>query len=97
MLTKEEVLHVAKLAKIHIDDHDLEKYQIELKQLLDEVEKINDISVESEDILIAPWSSDTVLREDIPGEMLIKEEVLLNVPKNSGSYIEVPRVLGSDE
>ena len=36
-LTKEEVLHVAKLARIDITEEEIEKYQVELKQLLNEV------------------------------------------------------------
>ena len=39
-LTREEVEHVAKLARIRISDSEMEKYQIELKKILDEVEKI---------------------------------------------------------
>lgn len=42
-LTREEVEHVAKLARIRISDSEMEKYQIELKKILDEVEKINDV------------------------------------------------------
>lgn len=38
-LTREEVEHVAKLARIRISDSEMEKYQIELKKILDEVEK----------------------------------------------------------
>ena len=42
-LSREEVLHVAELARIKINEEEIEKYQIELKQLLNEVEKINDV------------------------------------------------------
>ena len=41
-LTEEEVLHVAKLARIKLSKEDIEKYQIELKELLNDVEKINE-------------------------------------------------------
>ena len=39
-LTKEEVLHVAHLARIKVDEEEIEKYQVELKQLLNDVDKI---------------------------------------------------------
>ena len=42
-LTREEVLHVARLARIELSEKEIEKYQVELKQLLDDVEKINDV------------------------------------------------------
>ena len=93
-LTREEVEHVAKLARIRISDSEMEKYQIELKKILDEVEKINDVVGYDDQFLIAPGSDDSTLREDESGEMLEAKEVLLNVPRHSGNYIEVPVVIG---
>ena len=45
-------------------------------------------------MLIAPWSNETTPREDEIKEMLDAKEVLKNVPRNSGNYIEVPVVIG---
>ena len=95
-LSVNQVLHVANLAKIHIDESDMEKYQEELTKLLEIVQKIDDIVINTEEILIAPWSGDASLREDVSGEMLSREEVLKNVPRKSGSYIEVPGVMKND-
>ena len=96
MLTKEEVLHVAELARIKIDEEELEKYQIDLKTLLNEVEKINEVKGYDDEILIANWRENTTLRKDVPGEMLEPKEVLKNVPKHSGNYIEVPVVISEE-
>lgn len=93
-LTREEVLHVSKLARIKIGEDEMEKYQLELKRILDEVAKINDVCCSSNDILIAPWSVASTLREDEVGAMLDSKEVLKNVPRHSGNYIEVPVVIG---
>ena len=40
-LTREEVLHVANLARIEIDEDEIAMYQVKLKQLLNEIEKID--------------------------------------------------------
>ena len=96
-LTKEEVLHVANLARIKISDEELEKYRVELKQLLDEVEKINDVEGYDEERMIAPWSDNTTLREDKSSDMLDPKEVIKNAPKHSGNYIEVPVVISESE
>lgn len=93
-LTKEEVLHVAKLAKIKLSEEELEKYQIDLKKLLNEVEKINEVESYDDNIMIAPWDDNTVLRKDIEGNMLNKDDMLKNVPKHVGNYVEVPAVIG---
>lgn len=96
MLTKEEVLHVAKLARIRIDEEEIEKYQVDLKTLLNEVEKINEVVGYDDEILIANWRENTTLRKDEVGEMLDPKEVLKNAPKHSGNYIEVPAVIGEE-
>ena len=40
-LTREEVLHVAHLARIGLTEEEIKKFQVQLKTLLNEVEKIN--------------------------------------------------------
>ncbi len=96
-LTKEEVLHVAHLARIKVDEEEVEKYQVELKQLLDDVDKIKEVEGYDDERMIAPWAKDTITREDKPGEMLNPKEVLKNAPKHSGNYIEVPIVISESE
>ena len=87
-LTKEEVLHVAHLARINVSDEDVEKYKIQLRQILNEMEKINEVDVEG-DILISPSNNSNEYREDVG----INEEVdiLSNAPKKNGNYIEIKR------
>lgn len=96
-LTREEVLHVAELAKIKISEEEIEKYKRELKKLLNEVEKINDVKGYDEEILIAPWTHSTELRKDEAKEMLQPKQVLENAPRHAGNYIEVPVVIGESE
>ena len=97
MLSKEEVLHVADLARISLTEEEISKYQVQLKELLNDVEKINEVKGYDDEILIAPWSSDTDLREDIEGDMLDPKQVLENAPRHSGNYIGVPVVIGESE
>lgn len=92
-LTREEVLHVAELAKIKVTEEEIAKFQVELKKILNEVEKINDVENYDDEILIAPWHSNTTLREDEVGEMINPKEVIENAPRHSGNYIEVPVVI----
>ena len=96
-LTKEEVLHVANLARIKLSDEEIEKYQVQLKKLLDDVEKINEVEGYDDDIMIANWSENTTLRKDEKGEMLNPKTVVDNAPRHSGNYIEVPVVISDGE
>ena len=88
MLTKEEVLHVAHLARIEITEEELEKYQKDLKILFDEIDKIKDLNDFDEDRLFSPCEN----KVDINSSMheVDKDNLLLNVPKKKGNFIEVP-------
>ena len=96
-LTREEVLHVAELARIKLSEEEIEKYQVELKKLLNDVEKINEVKGYDDEILISCWEENTKLRKDEKGERLNPKEVLENVPRHSGNYIAVPVVISGGE
>lgn len=89
-LRDEEVFHVAHLARIEIDEEELDTYKIKLKQILNDIEKMNEIEVNDEDILITPLEKNTELREDVETEMLNPEDALKNAPNKSGDFIKVP-------
>ena len=96
-LTKEEVLNVANLARIKLTDKEIEAFQVSLKKLLDDVEKIKDVKGYDDEILISCWHDNARLRKDEEGEMLDPKEVLNNAPHHAGNYIEVPVVIGESE
>ena len=96
-LTREQLLHVANLARIKLTEEEIEKYQVQLKKLLDDVEKINEVEGYDDDILIACWDHNTELRKDEEGEMLDPKLVVENAPHHAGNYIEVPVVIGESE
>ena len=87
-LTKEEVLHVANLARINVSEEEIEKYKKGLKQILDELNRINEVNA-SDDILISPTSNKNVYREDVGVDESV--DILKNAPKRSGNYIEIKR------
>ena len=89
-LTKEEVLHVARLARIEVTEEEVERYRYQLKTLMDDVEKIKDVKLKTEEGLIAPTDEYATLREDVAGDMLDPEEIMKNVPESNGNFVEVP-------
>ena len=88
MLSKEEVLHIAHLARIEITEEELEKYQRDLKILFDEIDKIKDLDDFDNEKMIAPWQNDfDINRESVSVD---KDNLLFNVPKKKGNFVEVP-------
>ena len=88
MLSKEEVLHVAHLARIKLSDDEIVKYQKDLKILFDEIDKIKDLNDFDEEKMIAPIEHEYAL--DRESTSVDKDNLLLNVPKKKGNFIEAP-------
>lgn len=89
-LSKEEVLHVARLARIKVSEEEIEAYQISLKQLLDDVDKIKEINNIDEELLITPTDEESHARKDEVGEMIPFQTFKENTPHTVGDFIEVP-------
>ena len=88
MLTKEEVLHVAHLARIELTSDELEKYQKDLKKLFDEIDKIKYLNDFDEERMISPCENTYDLeRKNV---LVDSDNMLLNVPKKKGNFVEVP-------
>lgn len=95
-LTKEEVMHVLDLAKLDATDEEIEKYQVDLYKMLQEIDKIKDLNDFDSEFLIAPWSFDSALREN--ESIKIPEcDVLKNVPSKKGNFISVDVEVLKDE
>ena len=88
-MTREEVLHVAHLARIEVDENDIEKYAHQLKQIMDEINKINEVDIDTSDILISPSENHNVYRDDEPIDEYV--DISKNAPLTNGNYIEVKR------
>ena len=88
-LTKEEVEHIAHLARIGMSDSERETFQVELKKLLDEVDKITNIE-NYDEMMFTPSSNKAKLREDEAKEMISAKEALANAPAKNGNFVEVP-------
>ena len=88
-MTNEEVLKVAHLARVSIDDNEIEMYKGQLEAIMNEINKINEVEIIDDDIMISPSSNINKYREDVPKKA--KDDVLSNAPKTNGNYIQLKR------
>ena len=65
-MTNEEVLKVAHLARVSIDDNEIEMYKGQLEAIMNEINKINEVEIIDDDIMISPSSNINKYREDVP-------------------------------
>ena len=89
-LTREEVLHVAHLARISVSEEEIDKYARSLKLLLDDVEKIKDIETDNDDLLVTPVEYESNLRDDNDTRSIDFNSIKENVPVVAGNFVEVP-------
>ena len=89
-LTREEVMHVAHLARISVSEDEIDKYAVDLKKLLDEVDKIKDIETDSDELLVTPVEYESVLRNDSDTSSVSFNDIKENVPAVAGNFVEVP-------
>jgi aspartyl-tRNA(Asn)/glutamyl-tRNA(Gln) amidotransferase subunit C len=92
-LTREEVLHIAHLARIELKEEEVEKFQRELSEILTFVEKLNELDTEGIDPKFSVIPPENVLREDAPHLSLPREKVFMNAPETDGQYFIVPKVV----
>ncbi len=64
MITKEEVIKIAKLAHLHLNEEDIEKYQKDLSGLLDYAEQLKAVDTEGVEPLYQVTWLENVTRED---------------------------------
>jgi len=89
-LSREEVLHIAYLARINLSEEEIEKFQKDLKKLLNDIDKIKEVKGYDDEIMISPINHNAPLREDNEGKMLDYKTVMKNVPHSTGNFVEVP-------
>ena len=90
MIDRDQVLHVARLARLRLSDEELERMPSELSTILDHIEKIGELQLDE----VAPTSHVTdlenVLRPDEPRPSLPRERALSEAPDTDGEGFRVP-------
>ena len=96
MLSKEEVLHVADLARLHVEEDEIEIYGKQLYDILSEIEKIEDVKDAGDEIMFSPCTNINEYSNDTIGPMLSKEEIFKNVKHSNEDFIVVPKVIDGE-
>ena len=91
MIDREQVLHVARLARLRLSEEEVERFQRELSTILDHIETINEIEGLDD---VEPTSHvvevENVLRADEPRPSWPREKVLEQAPDVAEGGFRVP-------
>ena len=90
MIDRDQVLHVAKLARLRLTDEEVERMSGELSTILEAIEQISELDLEG----VPPTSHvidlENVLRPDEPRPCLPRERALENAPDATDEGFRVP-------
>ena len=89
-ITRDEVLHVALLARLHLTDTEVDTLTGQLEVILDHAGRIEALDTDGVPPTAHPVEVGNVWREDEPGECLSPEAALANAPDAAGPMFRVP-------
>ena len=92
-LTKEEVKHHAGLAWLAMTDAEAETYAANLGGIVNFVKELQEVDTEQVEPMTHPLQVFNVLREDVPTDVLDREEMLKSVKEHEAGQIKVPNIL----
>jgi aspartyl-tRNA(Asn)/glutamyl-tRNA(Gln) amidotransferase subunit C len=93
-LSREQVQHIARLARVGLSDDDIAKFSEQLSDILDYFERLRQVETEGVPPTAHTLPLHNVWREgDQPEPPLHKEEVLANAPVRDGDYFRVKVIL----
>jgi aspartyl-tRNA(Asn)/glutamyl-tRNA(Gln) amidotransferase subunit C len=90
MIDREQVLHVAKLARLRLDEHELERMSGELSAILEHIERINELELDDVEPTSHVVELENVLREDEPRASLPRERAIEQAPDAGDGGFRVP-------
>jgi|SRR3989344_3990216 len=95
MLSREEVLNLAALARLKLGEGEVESLQKDISNILEYVGQVSAVSVKSEQ---GSTLLKNVMREDVPAATLGKREELIKAfPKEENGYNVVRKIIQKDE
>lgn len=92
-VSKEEILHIADLAQLTIQEDEIEEYILNLQDILEFANTVNNAQVDGLDITIGANETKNVFREDEIKEFDNIEGLLQNAPEQDRNMFKIPKVL----
>jgi aspartyl-tRNA(Asn)/glutamyl-tRNA(Gln) amidotransferase subunit C len=89
-ITRDEVLHVARLARLDLTDEEIARMQEQLSAILEAVGKVAELDLADVEPTAHPLELANVWAKDEPRPCLPVEEALANAPDRAGNFFRVP-------
>jgi len=90
VIEREQVLHVAKLSRLKLDEEEVSRLEGELSSILDHVDRLARIDIEGVEPTSHVVPLENVLRDDVPRPSLDREVALSQAPDPLDGAFRVP-------
>ena len=84
---------LSKLAMLQFNDEERAEIKSDLEKMIGFVDKLKELDTTGVEPLLHMSNNTDILRQDIPGNMINREEALQNAPLHNEQYIKVPKVI----
>ena len=95
LITKDEVLHIANIAKLKISDEEMDPFMEKFNQIIKFAEKIKEVDTENVEPLYQVNEDTYGLKYDEENQILTREEALQNTKEQKYGYFKILKVLES--
>ncbi len=92
-VSREELLHIANLARLRLKDEEINNYLKNLEEILDFAEVLNEAPIENLEEMTGINENYNVFREDEVKEFEDKEALLQNAPEQERGMLKIPKVM----
>jgi aspartyl-tRNA(Asn)/glutamyl-tRNA(Gln) amidotransferase subunit C len=89
-ISRDEVVHVARLARLELTDEELDRFAGQLDAILEAVGKVSELDLSRVEPTLHPLALSNVWAEDEPRPCLEVEEALANAPDREDNAFRVP-------
>ena len=92
-ISRQEVEHVAKLARLELSEQEKEKLTDQLSNILTYVEKLNELDTKGIEPTAHVLDIKNVMRDDVAATSLPQERALANAPDKAAGHYKVPKII----
>ena len=93
-LSRDDVAHVALLARLGLTEEEVTRLEGQLNHILDQYAKLAELDTEATPPTAQTIELQNILRDDVAGPSLSSADALSNAPERDGDFIVVPAILG---
>jgi aspartyl-tRNA(Asn)/glutamyl-tRNA(Gln) amidotransferase subunit C len=92
-ISKDTVKYVAHLARINLSQEELEKFSLQLNDILQYIEQLKEVDISKIPPTAHVLDIKNVKRKDVPRQSSSVKEILQNAPQKEGNFFKVPKVI----